>query len=107
MTCQTDVSQRQEDWHQVVKHLLLMDFRILQLLEVQLRKCLDTNQLRETEDCECKDEVDKIVEGQETHQTMEISLEFLSVEDNNREAIPNQPKGANYQLKQMIPVTKT
>ena len=108
MTCQTDVSQRQEDWHQMVEHLLLVDLWILKLdqFERQVNTWSEsleiTNQLRETEESECKDQVEKIVQGKETHQTMEISLEFLSVEHNNRETIPYQSKGTNYQLKQII-----
>ena len=61
-----------------------------------------TYQLRQTEQGESQDNVEKIVASKETHEVMEISLEFLPVEYNDRETVANQPEGCNQWLKNII-----
>lgn len=55
--------------------------------------------MREAEKCKCQDYVEKIIESKEGHQLVEISLEFLSVEDHDGDAVTEQSKRSNYRLK--------
>ena len=61
-----------------------------------------TNQLRQTEEGESQNNIEKVIASKETHQLMKISLEFLPVEYNYREEVANQPKGCDQRLKRNI-----